>query len=461
MTILEEIARWCSQASLPQEGIARERSRNAIIDTLACMFAGADDPVTQCARAAARHWGRGQASALRLTEGLPAASAAFVNGTAAHALDYDDIFPPSNNHASAVLVPALLALGEEQQSSGRDVIDAYIVGLQAMSLIGRGVMRSHYEIGWHTTATIGLIGTAAACARLLKLSPEQTGHAISIGVTMASGPKVQFGTMVKAAHAGLAAQQAVQAAQMAQAGMAGSAHALDGKFGLLWLQGGEQAAGWERDRGRVESMPLAIATGGLLTKRFPCCGSSHRILDLLIEVMAERHLAVEDINNIETHIGHGNALNLMYDQPKTGMEARFSMPYAVALALRHGRPRIQDFTDDAVLRSDIRALFPLVTVIPHPPQKGETEPALLPHRLVIRMRGGVVYERARLHPVGNILEPLSSQDLQTKFDDCCRAVLSEEQAEQLLRRCLACDAEQPIRLLTEHLPLAHTFSERL
>src|SRR5690606_852739 len=136
--------------------------------------------------------------------------AALVNGAAAHALDFDDNFDPAKAHASAVLVPAILALAEgragEPPISGFAMLDAYIVGLQIMGRTGQGVNPYHRDRGWHATATLGAIGAAAACARLLRLSAGQAAHALSLATSMASGSMAQFGTMAKPLHAGLAAK---------------------------------------------------------------------------------------------------------------------------------------------------------------------------------------------------------------------------------------------------------------
>src|SRR5690606_18663480 len=152
-------------------------------------------------------------------DGLSPPWAALANGTAAHALDFDDNFDPAKAHASAVLIPAILALAEERPAPGFAVLDAYIVGLQIMGRVGQGINPFHRNRGWHATATVGAIGAAAACARLLALSSAQATHALSLATSMAAGSMAQFGTMAKPLHAGLAAKSGVIAASLAQAGL--------------------------------------------------------------------------------------------------------------------------------------------------------------------------------------------------------------------------------------------------
>ena len=142
-------------------------------------------------------------------------------------MDFDDYDLASVSHPSAVLVPALIALGEERCASGSEILDAYIVGLEVIARVGMAVNMSHYALGWHATATIGAIGAAAACARIMNLNAEEIANAISLATSMASGYKSQFGTMAKPVHAGLAAKSGVIAAAMGAAGITASSDTLD------------------------------------------------------------------------------------------------------------------------------------------------------------------------------------------------------------------------------------------
>jgi 2-methylcitrate dehydratase PrpD len=199
-------------------------AKDALKDIVACMLAGARDEATLCVSSAARGWG--------------APAAALVFGTAAHALDYDDNYHPMAGHATAVLAPAIFALAESRAVSGAAVLDAYIVGLEALALVGNGVNLVHYERGWHSTSTLGPFGAAAACARVMELDEERVTAALSLAFSMASGSKLQFGTMAKPLHAGLAAQHGVMAAVLAASGVAGVPEPLEGAWGFRDLFAG-------------------------------------------------------------------------------------------------------------------------------------------------------------------------------------------------------------------------------
>src|SRR5258705_12733617 len=155
--------------------------------------------------------------------------AALVNGTAAHALDYDDVTWGLIGHPSVSLVPATFALGELTGATGRDVLHAYVVGFEVMAKLGRTTQPQHsLEGGWHATGTIGAFGATAASCKLLGLNAEQTGHALGIAYSMTSGNVANFGTMCKPLHAGLAARNGVEAAQWAKQGFTSLPHPFDG-----------------------------------------------------------------------------------------------------------------------------------------------------------------------------------------------------------------------------------------
>jgi len=192
-TVIEAIAAWCA-APPAISNDARRLAREAIADTIACLYAGRSDASTLAVAGAFGWQLAGEAPLVTGGRQSPSVSA-LVNGTAAHALDYDDNFRPGMSHASAVIVPALLAVAERSGASGRAFVDAYLVALQAQAFVGSGVAGSHYTAGWHGTSTVGSIGTAAGVAKLLGMDADGIARALSLGASMASGTKGQFGTV--------------------------------------------------------------------------------------------------------------------------------------------------------------------------------------------------------------------------------------------------------------------------
>jgi 2-methylcitrate dehydratase PrpD len=430
-TVAQKLGAWAACARLDHASEGRRAASEAIADVIVCMIAGARDEGPRRVRSALGIWGDGHASVVGSTLTAAPAAAALVNGMAAHALDFDDAFQQGVNHPSAVFVPALLALGEERNASGADLIDAYIVGLEVCSGLARGVMRSHYDIGWHTTSTIGCIAAAAACGRLIGLDADRMAHALSLAVSMAGGCKVQFGTMGKPLHAGLAAQHGITAATLAAAGVEARLSSIEGPMGFLDLCGGPSPTGWGENLDTLGA-PLAIESRGLLLKRFPCCSSTHRTLDNLLELRGEFGFRADDVVSMDAWVGFGNARNLMYTAPVTEFEARFSMQYCVAVALLFGTVKLADFTSEAVWRPQVRALFDLTTMHAYEAKDELRNTDLMrPHAIEIKLRDGRTLARSRAMPVGSKDDPLSAEDHRIKFDDCCSGVLSDQHGAEL------------------------------
>jgi 2-methylcitrate dehydratase PrpD len=432
VTITREIASWIAGAGPLASGKALVLARNAMIDIVGCMVAGAADEASRRALAAVADLGTGPAHAVGSGVRLPAPLAALANGAAAHALDFDDNYHPLAGHATAVLAPAMLALGEERRAGGIQVLDSYIAGLEAMSVIGMGVNLAHYELGWHTTSTIGGMGAAAAAARLARFDTDATVRAISLGFSAAAGSKLQFGTMAKPLHAGMAAMNGLMAARYALAGITAMSEPLDQPWGFRNLYVGPDSPGYG-DGARDIGAPPALERFGLKVKIHPCCASVHTAVDALLALMREHDLADDDIEAVETVVNKVSYDNLMFDDPKSEMEARFSMQYAIALALVRGRIALSDFRPDAIGDPAVRACFPKVTMTmapesaPLPTATNGREPA----ETRIRLKGGRTLAKFMQHAKGVLQNPLTEDEMWSKFGDCLAGIADKGRVEAI------------------------------
>ncbi len=437
-TSLEIIAHWAADAPSHWPESCIGPALHAISDTVACMVSGAGDEAARGVLKTTSAWCAAGGPATFVGGGGTTGSAPFVayaNGAAAHAQDFDDNFLAALTHASAVLVPALLALGEEIGASGAEIVDAYLVGLECHAALGRGVNRSHYLKGWHATATVGCIGTAAACGRLLGLDAARMTHAMSLGVSMAAGLKGQFGSHAKPMQAGMAAQNGIVAASFARDGVTGRAEVLENNYGFLNLFGGEAPPGWDFER-----FPLGDSQGagthvieavGLAPKCHPCCGSTHKSVDNLIDLRARHGLKPEDVESMHTRVNSTNILNLCFDNPQDEMEARFSMQYCMAVALDSGFLSLRDFTPEAVQRPQVRALMPLTTMSATPPEAELNPDGEYPHELKVTLKSGEVLSISRTTPRGTLGDPFTDEDRWRKFEDCCVPILGEDVTRRL------------------------------
>ncbi len=431
MTVLESFADWTSAQSNTWSDIAIERACHAIADTVGSMIAGGRETVVQEIVAGLYRASEGRAKNVGNDQTSEPSIAACINASAAHLLELDDNYYPALTHASAVSVPALLALAQEYEANGSAVIDGYIIGLELQAAIARGVNRSHYLAGWHGTGTIACIGTAGACARILGLNRAGIVNAMSIATSMAAGNKAQFGTTTKTLQCGLASRNAIAAAELARAGIEGDPAALESKHGFLGLYGGPSPAGYE---GVAETLgdPLSIEAYGLAPKRHACCGSAHKSLDCIEDLRTKHNFAIEDIEKIEAWIGRTNRDNLRYDNPLDGYQAKFSLPYCVAALLKTGRVWLTEFEEATVHDPAIRQYLPLTraNVLELEEHKISSD-APIAHRVEITLRNGEILDQQREQAKGTIFDPFSEQERAAKFRYCCEAFLPPEQINSL------------------------------
>lgn len=405
MSVIETIAAWCARHPA-FSAQARLLAQDAIADTLGCLYAGRDDFSTQAVRRAWAHY-----------EHQPASVIALLNGTAAHAIDYDDNFGPGMSHASAVLVPALLAVALEQNRDGSALVEAYLIGLQAQAWVGDVVSQAHYTAGWHGTSTIGCIGTAAGVAWLKGLDEAAIARTLSIAVSLASGIKGQFGTPLKPFHAGMAARNAIDAAELAACGMTGRLDIIECDMGFYQLFNGagfkaERVAEW------LDAAPHVIETVGVMPKKHPCCGSTHRILDAIADLQALHAFSAEDVESVSTKVGISNLRNLAYSSPQDEMQARFSMNYCVAVLLDKGMLSVADFTPLQVARQADAARLARVSMSSWSEEE-EAERRDLPHIVTLMLKDGRKLTAQRFNAKGSLAEPFSEAEKQQKFADCC------------------------------------------
>jgi len=427
------MADWIADAPHAWRGIALDRAEAAFTDTVACMLVGADDPAARRARASTAPWGTGAATIFGTQARQAAPWAALANGTAAHALDYDDVLEIANAHVSAVLVPTILALGEERRASGEACLDAFIVGVEILARLGEAMNMTHYFLGWHTTLTLGTISAAAAAARLLELDAARVSSAISIATSMAAGLKWQFGTMTKPLHAGLAAKNGILAAVMAEADMTAAEDIYEGERGFVALYAGTPISRLDAALERLGAPP-AIEQHGLWQKVYPCCASAHRPLDAILSLREETGISPSAINSIDALVSQVAAQNLRYPAPQDAMQARFSMHYLLASALVDGTLSLDAFELAALKRPQIRELLPKITMIADPKQPGNESTDSTNHsaEVTLHLSDGSSVSRTVFDPKGHPQQAMAADELSAKFMVCAEHCLTSDEAKSVL-----------------------------
>ena len=260
-----------------------------------------------------------------------------------HALDYDDF--GGFGHPTVAIFPVLLAIGEQTGATGRDLLEAYVVGCEVGLALQHTTKYKQMDRGFHSTAVIGRLACAAACAKLLKLDEDQTVTALGIAGSMASGLIHNFGTMTKPLHAGLTGRDGVTAVQLAQAGLTAGDQVVEHPFGFANTVLGPGIYDLDEMANNL-GQPFRIQDA-LIIKKYPCCGGNHAMLDSLFSLMRENDFTFEDVANAEIDQSYYSVV-MLYQEPDDDLKGKFSAKYNVAAALVDGEVNIDTFTQDKI-----------------------------------------------------------------------------------------------------------------
>ncbi len=339
---------------------AKAVARLSMLDWSAVMLAGLDEPVSIMVRAmAAEDGGAAAASIFGLNEKLPARAAALANGAASHALDYDDTHFAYVGHPSVAVLPAALAIAEKTGATGAELLEAFLIGVETACRVGRFLGSSHYQHGFHQTATSGTFGAAAASARLMRLSQEQTRHALGIAATRASGLKSQLGTMGKPFHAGMAAANGVEAATLASFGFISRPDGIECEQGFAETHAG--AGGNTQET--IADLGGTFWFENVRYKFHACCHGLHAALEALNLIRDEPGFDVGAVSSVTINV---NPLWLKVcdiAEPRTGLEAKFSYRLTAAMALAGvDTAALAIFNDAICQRPDLVRLRDMVRV---------------------------------------------------------------------------------------------------
>jgi 2-methylcitrate dehydratase PrpD len=402
---------------------ARARAADAFADTIGVMLAGSVEPSARIAQGMAIEEGAADGACRVLGTPLHTSPqmAAFANGVAAHALDYDDMCFVSLAHPSCALVPAALAAGELTSAPATLLLDAYVIGFEVECRLGLVMNPRHYhQRGWHCTSSIGTVGAAATAARILGLDAAATRHALGIAASAACGLKENLGSMVKPLHAGLAARNGLMAARLAQRGFTASPHAIDGAQGYLTAMDSEQRS---LDPAVADlGTRWEILETGITVKLYPSCAATHPPLDALLDLLRHERFSAADVEAIDVEVDSMTPRLLIHPSPATGLEGKFSMPFCAAAAVVYGPPTLDTFDVPHIQDRAVQALMPRVTLRANP--AFDTRAPLSQARVTVRLRDGRTVAQAadgaRGYP-----GRLTQAELASKFLACATGRLAD------------------------------------
>jgi 2-methylcitrate dehydratase PrpD len=448
MPLAVELAKRINALSfneLPAEAI--HWAKVGILDTVGVTLAGAREDTTRIVEGVTARGSSGPSLVFGGHRRIGALDAALVNGTASHALDFDDCNNTLGGHPSAPILPALIALADEIGASGRDFIAAYVAGFETECKIAMGVNFHHYTKGWHPTATLGVFGSTAACAKLLKLSDERTATALAIAASLAAGIKANFGTMVKPLHIGHSTRNGLFAALLARDGFSAGDRPFEHKQGFFNVFNGEG----NYDAGKILpawAQPLDIVKPGIAIKQYPCCGSTHSALDAMLGLVREHKPAADDIERVDVWTHTRRLEHTNRPEPKSNLDAKFSVQYCMARALLDRKIAIEHFDGKAYEDSSVRKLLPRVHAAPYTSAQFPADNHF-GAEVKLTLRGGKVLSAKTDQPFGRTSDnPLPASLLKEKFENCAARALPADRVGPLYAAIQGFENLKDVRELT-------------
>jgi len=435
MTLSERLAEYVSE--ITSRNIPREvtnRCKLHLLDFLGIPVAASSEESSKSVFNAVISLGvRGDCTVIPHGKLFPPQYASLINATYGHSLEFDDAHRSASLHPGTVVIPTILALGEMKDIDGEVAIRAMVAGYDVMCKIGMAINPpEHYARGFHGTATCGVFGATAAGAVIEGLGEDEILNAFGVNISMASG-SLQFlenGAWNKRLHPGLAAHNAIASLQLAKNGFIGASKPIEGRFGLLSSythnpQPEQVISGLGE---RYEIMFTGI-------KPYPCCRYTHPAVDLALQFRQEG-IEIEDIKRVEVEMIRAGYILVGHplekkQEPKNVVEAQFSLPFTVAVALSRGRLTLEDFDIKTLENPEIKKLMQKIYVV-HNPEFDKKFPQKWPYLMRIKTKNGRTLEARRDYPRGEPEEPLTFSEVAEKFRSLTHGKLNEEQIDGLL-----------------------------
>jgi 2-methylcitrate dehydratase PrpD len=373
--------------------------------------------------------------------------AAMINGTASHALDFDDCNNTFCGHPSAPILPALFALSDEQGARGDEFLNAYVAGFETECKIALGASLYQYTHGWHPTSTVGVFGAAASCARLLQLDENKTATSLAIAASFASGIKANFGTMTKPLHVGQCARNGLLAALLAREGFTANLSAFEHSQGYFEAFNGSG----NYDSGKILpawGAPFDLARPGLGIKQYPCCGSTHPALDAMLELVRTHDLTSNSVARIEAWIHKRRLEHTNRPEPRSALDAKFSLQYCLARALKDRAISMEHFEHEAFRDPEIHKILARVHVAPYTAAQFPEDNHFAGEVRVTTTSGDVLVARVDQALGRTVDAPLPEERLRDKFEACALRVLSAEASREVYEAIRTLEKITDVRQVT-------------
>jgi len=415
-----------------------KEAHRTFLNWVGCAVGASQHPTVEAALAAVMELAPdAQATILGRAEQVDVASAALLNGITSHTFDFDDTHLKTIIHPGGPVASALLALAEHRGATGRQLIDALVLGVDVECRVGNMIYPDHYDRGWHITGTTGMLGAAAGCARLLGLDAGKTAMALGIAASQPIGVREQFGSMTKPFHVGGAARAGLMAALMAKHGYTASGRAIEAPRGLA--QTYSTKCDWSEISDELgKRFEISFNT----YKPFACGIVIHPSIDGCVQLRNGNRLPIDDIERVDLKV-QSLVLELTgKTAPRTGLEAKFSVYHACAAGIVFGEVGEHAFSDEVVARADVIALRDRIKASIDD-KIGEASADV-----TVTCKDGRKLHVFVEHAIGSVARPMSDADLERKFHGLADPVLGSARAGRLIELCTALSGAADVRALT-------------
>ena len=423
--ITAELARFVAEH--PSKGwsdVVDHEAHRTFLNWLGCAIGAAQHEAVESALAAVNMLAPAQQATIAgRSERVDMANAALLNGISSHTFDFDDTHLKTIIHPAGPVASAVMALAETQNSSGRQVLDALVLGIDVACRMGNLVYPQHYDRGWHITGSTGTLGAAAACARLLGLNAQQTAMALGIAASQPVGLREQFGTMTKPFHPGGAARAGLMSALMAKHGFTSSPRALEAPRG--WAQVLSTKYDWREAQDELgERFEISFNA----YKPFACGIVIHPRIDACAQLRAQG-VKPEEVKSIELRV-HPLVLELTGKKtPQDGLQGKFSVYHGCAVGLIFGRAGEDEFSDHIVRREDVVSLRDKVQAVVDTSVREESV------YVTAHLNDGRSVKVHVEHAIGSLQKPMTDADLESKFRDLSNPILGVDRVNAILKSC--------------------------
>ena len=434
--VADTLSRWAAAYSFEDiPDVVVEEAKRCLMDTTGVALAGSQHPTAMLARAQVEtQYGEGPCNIFGCPDPAAPSGAAFANGVAAHALDYDDVSYEGMVHATAVVWPAVLAAAEPVSATGREILTAFVAAVELEYALGRAFTHDLFWRGWWTTGLLGVIGAAVGASKVMGAGADTIREAICAAACQTSGPYVLVGSPIKPVACGRAAELGVQSALLAAAGLTAPADAFEHDHGLITMFGDGNFRPQEFDKlGRH----YVLSTSRVAFKQYPVCAGAQSGIEALLDLLQDQNPVPEDVVRMRCEVTPDVGHYMPYANPTSVSEAQFSMPFCLACALTYGDVAVTHLEGAILDDPRIRRRMEMVEVVLSEDLaacEAARDDVHQPARITLHMRDGSEISAFNPAPTGMPIKPMTDAALDAKFTNCAERVLTQSAAEKLRQR---------------------------